>query len=95
MLIQECVHHLLILHLLLGNLLFKRSIGRPWLRSHLIGMAALSALYVAAPAIPGLTALGITWITNGVLALVVVIDELVWPHDEEDESVELEQIDAA
>jgi len=80
---------------LLGNLLFKRSIGRPWLRSHLIGMAALSALYVAAPAIPGLTALGITWITNGVLALVVVIDEFVWPHDEEDESVELEQIDAA
>ena len=79
---------------LLGNLLFKRSIGRPWLRSHLLGMAALTALYLAAPAIPGLTALGITWITNGVLALVVVIDEFVWPHDEEDESVEFEHLEA-
>ncbi len=76
---------------LLGNLLFKRSIGRPWLRSHLIGMAALTALYLAAPAIPGLTALTITWITNGVLALVVVIDEFVWPH-EDDEELEIEQV---
>ena len=67
---------------LLGNLLFKRSIGRPWLRSHLLGMAALSALWLAAPVIPGLTPLAITWIVNGIVALVVVIDEFVWPHDE-------------
>ncbi|WAB80332.1 low temperature requirement protein A [Microcella daejeonensis] len=68
---------------LLGNLLFKRSIGRPWLRSHLLGMAALTAMYLLAPLIPGLTALAVTWIANGVLALVVLIDELVWPHEEE------------
>lgn len=69
---------------LLGNLLFKRSIGRPWLRSHLLGMAALTALWVAAPAIPGITPLMLTWIVNGIVALVVVIDEYVWPVDEEE-----------
>ena len=40
---------------LLGNLLSMRSIGRPWLRSHLLGMAALTALFVDWPAIPGIT----------------------------------------
>lgn len=73
---------------LLGNLLFKRSIGRPWLRSHLLGMAALTALWLVAPAIPGLTPLALTWIVNGIVALVVVIDEYVWPVDEEDSAVE-------
>lgn len=75
---------------LLGNLLFKRSIGRPWLRSHLAGMAALSILWVTAPAIPGVTPLALTWIVNGIVALVVVIDEYVWPADadESDEVVE-------
>lgn len=72
---------------LLGNLLFKRSIGRPWLRSHLLGMAALTALWLAAPLIPGITPLMLTWIVNGIVALVVVIDEYVWPVDE-DESQE-------
>lgn len=67
---------------LLGNLLFKRSIGRPWLRSHLLGMAALTALWVAAPAMPGLTPLALIWIVNGIVALVVIIDEYVWPVDE-------------
>ena len=78
---------------LLGNLLFKRSIGRPWLRSHLLGMAALTAVSLLAPIIPGLTALSVTWITNGVLALVVLIDELVWPHDEEEADAEAVPLD--
>ena len=73
---------------LLGNLLFKRSIGRPWLRSHLLGMAALTVLWFAAPSIPGITPLMLTWIVNGVVALVVVIDEFVWPLDEEDDAQE-------
>lgn len=73
---------------LLGNLLFKRSIGRPWLRSHLVGMAALTALFLVWPAIPGLTPLALTWIVNGIVALVVVIDEYVWPIHEEDEAEE-------
>ena len=67
---------------LLGNLLFKRSIGLPWLRSHLLGMAALTALFVAWPIIPGLTPLALTWIVNGIVALVVVVDEYVWPAGE-------------
>ena len=71
---------------LLGNLLFKRSIGRPWLRSHLLGMAALTGLWLAAPLIPGITPLALTWMVNGVVALVVIIDEYVWPTDEDDEA---------
>jgi hypothetical protein len=58
------------------------------LRSHLLGMAALSGLWLAAPLIPGLTPLGLTWIVNGIVALVVVIDEYVWPVDDEDEAQE-------
>lgn len=73
---------------LLGNLLFKRSIGRPWLRSHLLGMAALTVLWLAAPAIPGITPLMLTWIVNGIVALVVIIDEYVWPVDDEAEAQE-------
>ncbi|MDX2025754.1 low temperature requirement protein A, partial [Microcella sp.] len=73
---------------LLGNLLFKRSIGRPWLRSHLLGMAALTSLWLAAPLIPGITPLALTWMVNGIVALVVIIDEYVWPTDEHDESAE-------
>ncbi|MEN9619887.1 MAG: hypothetical protein RL499_80 [Actinomycetota bacterium] len=68
---------------LLGNLLFKRSIGRPWLRSHLLGMAALTALWLVAPLIPGITPLALTWMVNGIVALVVIIDEYVWPSDED------------
>jgi low temperature requirement protein LtrA len=74
---------------LLGNLLFKRSIGRPWLRSHLIGMAALTVLWLASPVIPGITPLMLTWIVNGVVALVVVIDEYVWPLDDDEEAQEV------
>ena len=73
---------------LLGNLLFKRSIGRPWLRSHLVGMAALTAMWIAAPAIPGLTPLALSWIVTGIVALVVVIDEYVWPLDDDDTEAE-------
>ncbi len=71
---------------LLGNLLFKRSIGRPWLRSHLLGMAALTALWATAPLISGMTPLMLTWIVNGIVALVVVIDEYVWPVDDDDDA---------
>ncbi len=78
---------------LLGNLLFKRSIGRPWLRSHLVGMAALTVLWLIAPVIPGMTPLMLTWIVNGVVALVVVIDEYVWPVDDDAER-EAERQDA-
>lgn len=70
---------------LLGNLLFKWSIGRPWLRSHLLGMAALTVLWSAAPAIPGLTPLGLTWVVTAIVALVVVVDEYVWPSDDDDD----------
>gem|GEM_PF-4102595 len=44
-----------------------------------------SASFLAWPAIPGLTPLALTWIVNGVVALVVVIDEYVWPADDEDQ----------
>jgi low temperature requirement protein LtrA len=74
---------------LLGNLLFKRSIGRPWLRSHLLGMAALTVLWLAAPAIPGITPLMLTWIVNGIVALVVIIDEYVWPVEDDEEAQEV------
>jgi len=81
---------------LLGNLLFKRSIGRPWLRSHLLGMAALTALFLAWPAIPGITPLAITWIGVGNVGLVVVIDEFVWPVDEDnnDTAQEADSVEA-
>lgn len=73
---------------LLGNLLFKRSIGRPWLRSHLLGMAALTAFWLAAPALPGLTPLAVTWIVNGIVAIVVALDELGWTTEGDDDENE-------
>lgn len=79
---------------LLGNLLFKRSIGRPWLRSHLVGMAALAALWAVAPVIPSITPLALTWIVNGIVALVVVIDEYVWPSEDEVDSSDTDTADA-
>jgi low temperature requirement protein LtrA len=86
---------------LLGNLLFKRSIGRPWLRSHLAGMAALVVVFALGLTVPEVTPLALTWITNGVLAIVTAIDELTWRRDEreagirDDDEVVLEPEDSA
>jgi low temperature requirement protein LtrA len=61
---------------LVGNLVFKKSIGAPWLRSHLGGVALL-LLILAATLLPGwpLPALGHSWIANAVLASVVIGEE--------------------
>lgn len=67
---------------LLGNLLFKRSVGRPWLRSHLGGMAALTGVFLLGLAVPEMGPLGVTWITNGILAIVTAIDEVTSRRDE-------------
>lgn len=86
---------------LLGNLLFKRSIGLPWLRSHLGGMAALAIVFALALVVPGVSPLALTWITNGVLAVVTAIDELTWREEEraagvrDDEEVVLEPDEGA
>lgn len=86
---------------LLGNLLFKRSIGRPWLRSHLGGMGALVAVFALGLAVPEVTPLALTWITNGVLAIVTAIDEITWRRDEreagirDDDELELEPEEGA
>lgn len=67
---------------LLGNLLFKRSIGRPWLRSHVGGMAALTSVFLLGLAVPEMGPLGVTWITNGILAIVTAIDEVTSRREE-------------
>ncbi len=69
---------------LLGNLLFKRSIGRPWLRSHVGGMAALTGVFLLGLAVPEMGPLGVTWITNGILAIVTAIDEVTSRREERD-----------
>ncbi len=62
---------------LIGNLLLKRSIGRPWLRSHLAGVAALALFYLAtATVLPAGDAVALLWLTNAVVALVVIADEV-------------------
>jgi len=62
---------------LIGNLLFKRSVGRPWLISHLVGVAALMAVYAATVTVlPPLGGLALLWISTFVVALVVVADEV-------------------
>lgn len=67
---------------LIGILLFKRSIGRPWLISHLIGVAALAAVYLAAATVlPSLGGLALLWLSTAVVALVVVSDEVSTHRD--------------
>ncbi len=63
---------------ILGNLLVKRSIGYRWLRSHIIGIAAmLGAIVLAASAASsGMSTLASAWLTNLVLAAVVIADEI-------------------
>jgi len=69
---------------ILGNLLVKRSVGYRWLRSHIIGIAAMLALLVlfASPAASGITTLAAGWLVNLVLAAVVLADEVVHRRDE-------------
>ncbi|TFW00007.1 low temperature requirement protein A [Leifsonia flava] len=56
----------------LGNLLFKRSVGMPWLLSHLVAIAALIVLGVIGV---GITPVSLSFAVNGVLAVVVLADE--------------------
>jgi low temperature requirement protein LtrA len=60
---------------LVGNLVFKRSIGAPWLVSHIAGAIALSLLGVFG-LIAGLAPLAHMWISNVVLIAVVIGEEL-------------------
>ncbi len=62
---------------LVGNLIFKRSIGAPWLKSHLVGTAVLVVLgAISLTQIVSLTALAHMWIANTVLVGVVVGEEI-------------------
>ncbi len=62
---------------LFGNLLFKRSVGAPWLVSHLTGAAALIALATVALLAGGIVSpVWHSWIANLVLAAVVVAEEV-------------------
>ena len=62
---------------LFGNLIFKRSVGAPWLRSHLVGTAALVMLGVGSALVTtGLSALAHSWIANVILAGVVIGEEV-------------------
>lgn len=58
---------------LLGNALFRRATGGPWLPSHLVGVAVLGGLYFLNPV---LTALTVSWLANAVLLAVVIVDEV-------------------
>ena len=57
---------------LLGNALFDRAIGLPWMRPHLVGAVFLVALVAAYPVVPSLA---LTWVANGVLLLVVLAED--------------------
>ncbi|MBG6218963.1 low temperature requirement protein LtrA [Arthrobacter sp. CAN_A6] len=56
---------------LLGNLLFKRAIGRPWLWSHATGILALTALFMVSGYI---VPLAMNWASNAVLLIVILWD---------------------
>jgi low temperature requirement protein LtrA len=60
---------------LLGNALFRRSVGGPWLIGHLAGAGVLIALCAVFPLLPSLA---LVWLVNAALLLVVIADELVW-----------------
>jgi low temperature requirement protein LtrA len=58
---------------LIGNAFFKRSVGGPWLLSHFAGVLALVALFAAHPLLSPLT---LNWLSNVVLLVVVIADEV-------------------
>jgi low temperature requirement protein LtrA len=62
---------------LIGNLVFKKSIGAPWLKSHLAGVGIL-VIFGAAVLLSGLQlpALVHSWIANVVLIAVVIGEEI-------------------
>lgn len=60
---------------LLGNALFRRATGGPWLSGHFVGIAALAGLYLLHPV---LTVLTLSWLTNVVLLGTVIVDELTF-----------------
>jgi low temperature requirement protein LtrA len=60
---------------MVGNAMFRRSVGGEWLISHLLGALALIALF---PLHPFLSQLALSWLVNGVMILVVIADEVVW-----------------
>ncbi|MEJ3403767.1 low temperature requirement protein A [Rathayibacter sp. YIM 133350] len=57
---------------LLGLTIFKRSIGGPWLLTHVVGILALVTVGLLFPL---LTPLALTWLVNLVLLAVVAVDE--------------------
>jgi low temperature requirement protein LtrA len=57
---------------LFGTTLFKRSVGGPWLITHVVGVVATVLLFAVAGLVNPLT---LTWLTNVVLFAVVAIDE--------------------
>ncbi|MET0974818.1 MAG: low temperature requirement protein A [Leifsonia sp.] len=72
---------------LFGTTLFKRSVGGPWLVTHLSGIAALVLLFTVAGL---MTPLLLTWSANVVLFVVVVIDEWRYRRLIGDDSLQLE-----
>jgi len=56
---------------LLGNLLFKRAVGQPWMLGHIGGIAALG---IAVLLREQMTPLVFSWVANGVLLAVVLTD---------------------
>lgn len=61
---------------LLGLLLFKRSVGGPWLLSHLVGIGVLAAVFVAAIGTRSFDALLLTWAVNGALLAIMIVEEV-------------------
>jgi low temperature requirement protein LtrA len=70
---------------LLGTVLFARAVGGPWLVTHLAGIVVLAGLAIwsvlDATAVIGWAApdaLTLAWLVNGMLFLVVIVDELLF-----------------
>ncbi|MCU1443824.1 MAG: hypothetical protein JWQ59_1974 [Cryobacterium sp.] len=60
---------------LIGNALFRRTVGEPWLISHFAGALALLGLFAVHPLV---SALMVSWLANAVVLIVVISDELIW-----------------
>ena len=61
---------------ILGNLLFKRSVGSRWLKSNIIGILVLILLFLVTTALGSLTPLIASWLANAVLLAVVIGEEV-------------------
>lgn len=61
---------------ILGNLLFKRSVGYRWLKSHIISMLVLVGFFFLSTAVGGLTPLIAAWLANAVMLAVVIGEEV-------------------